>query len=312
MKFNISQKIDNVVSFSEKYLTETPPPPISVKIELMRSCNYKCEFCYHSQLSKNKGQMDFELYKKIIDELYSIGVKEIAPFFFGESFLSPILPDAIKYAKDKGFEYVFCTTNGSVCTSDKLLACMKAGLNSLKFSFNYADEKQFSEKTKVSSKYFDIVKNNIKEAKRIRDEGNYNCGLYASYILYDEYQKEKMKTVLEEISPYLDEIYALPLYNQTSKIKQQKFTGGNQGRADNPVSPLPCWTLFKEGHINYDGTVCCCCFSVGEEFTMGDLKTQSFMEIWHSEKFKELRRNHLKQNVIGTVCQNCIIDCSKK
>lgn len=306
---NITSKIDATVKISEEYKTVTPPPPHSVKIDLVRTCNYKCSFCHHSKLELDKGMMDFDLYKRIIQELKQIGVKEVAPFFFGESFLSPILPDAIKYAKDEGFEYVFLTTNGSLADKEKVKKCMEAGLNSLKFSLNYADEEQFTEVTNVSSKYFKKVIQNIKDAREIRDVGNYNCGLYASYILYDDEQKDKMQEVLNEVSPYLDEYYALPLYNQAARIVNEdwSFSGGNQGRADNPVSPVPCWALFKEGHINFDGTLCACCFSVGNEFTMGDLKNQTFMEAWHSEKFQELRKAHLEFKLEGTQCENCII-----
>lgn len=309
MKYNISNKIDHTVKIPPEYFSETPPPPVAVKIDLTRTCNYKCSFCFHSQLDKKKGKMDFELYKKIVQNLYDIGVREIAPFFFGESFLNADLPESIKFAKDVGIEYVFLTTNGSIATGDKIEKCFKAGLNSLKFSLNYADENQFSEVARVDKKNWFRMKENIKEARRIRDAGNYDCGLFASYILYDGEQQEKMQETLDEISPYLDEIYALPLYNQASKIKKDgwAFSGGNQGRADNPVDPIPCWALFREGHINYDGTLCACCFSVDDAFNMGDITKETFMEAWHSEKFKELRRAHLNYDVRNTPCEGCII-----
>lgn len=314
-ELTISKRIDRVVNITDEYRSVTPPPPISVKIELSRTCNYRCSFCYHSQLAKKKGFMDFDLYKKIVKELKDIGVEEIAPFFFGESFLNPNLPDAIAYAKDIGFDYVFLTTNGSLAFPEKVEKCFQAGLNSLKFSLNYSDENQFVEIARVNPINWQRMKDNIKKAREIRDRGNYSCRLYASYILYDGEQKERMKETVEELSPYLDEIYTLPLYNQAAKIKKQGwyFSGGNQGRADNPVDPVPCWALFREGHINYDGTLCACCFSVDDAFTMGDLKVQSFMETWHSEKFQKLRQAHLNYDVRNTPCHGCIIQefCEK-
>lgn len=305
----ISDKIDHTVRMPPEYFSETPPPPIAVKIDLTRTCNYKCSFCYHSQLEKKKGMMDIELYTRVVQNLYDLGVKEIAPFFFGESFLNSKLPEAIKIAKDIGIEYVFLTTNGSLAAPEKVEECFKAGLNSLKFSLNYADEEQFTEVARVDPRNWRRMKENIKAARRIRDEGGYDCGLYASYILYDGEQQDRMKATLSEIEPYLDEVYALPLYNQASRIQRDgwAFSGGNQGRADNPVDPVPCWALFREGHVNFDGTLCACCFSVGDEFNMGDLTKESFMAAWHSEKFKELRRAHLNYDVRGTACAGCII-----
>lgn len=305
----ISERIDHVTHLTPEYFSATPPAPISAKIDLSRTCNYKCSFCFHSQLDKKKGQMDFDLYKKVVTELKEVGVKEIAPFFFGESFLNANLPEAIKFAKDLGIEYVFLTTNGSIATPAKVEKCFEAGLDSLKFSLNYADEEQFTEIARVNPVNFQRMKENIKEARRIRDEGGYSCQLYASYILYDGEQREKMQETLDEVEPYLDEVYALPLYNQAARIEKDgwSFSGGNQGRAENPVEPVPCWALFREAHVNYDGTLCACCFSVSDEFVMGDLTQQSFMDAWHSEKFQNLRQAHLNYDVRGTACEGCIV-----
>jgi radical SAM protein with 4Fe4S-binding SPASM domain len=203
---------------------------------------------------------------------------------------------------------VFLTTNGTACTEEKLRAVFAAGLDSLKFSLNYADAGQFAQITRTAPRLFERLKENIKLAWRLRQEGGYKCGLFASYIRFDSEQDARMEELLAELRPYLDEVYALPIYSQAARIQMGgwKFSGGNQGRADNPVPPVPCWGLFRAGHVNFDGTVCGCCFSVGDEFTMGDLKRQSFMEAWHSEKFQTLRRAHLSHDVRGTACEGCI------
>ena len=38
---------------------------------------------------------------------------------------------------------------------------------------------------------------------------------------------------------------------------------------------------------------------------MGDLEEMSFIEIWHGEKFQELRQKHLSGDISGTVCDGC-------
>lgn len=301
----ITERVDNVTHLPDQCFSEIPPPPHSVKIELTRSCNYQCSFCGHSQISKTSGRMDWGLYCRILDELKSIGVKEVAPFFFGESFLDNRLPDAILRAKNTGFDYVFLTTNGSAATPEKVRECMQAGLDSLKFSLNYCDAEQMKSMAKVD--LFESVKRNIKSAKQIRDDGGFNCGLYASYIRYDSDQRVRMESLIEELSPYLDEVYGLPLYSQAGTIQLEgMMTGGNTGRVEKPVPAIPCWVLFREGHINFDGTVCACSFSVGDEFTTGDLNHQSFMEIWHCEKFRKIRRSHLSGDISESPCRNCI------
>lgn len=305
----ITDKIDHTARVTEEYRSVTPPAPISIKVGLTGKCNYRCGFCTNSSLPKEQHQhMPLDLFKVVARKAKDAGIKEIAPFYFGESFTVTYLPEAIAFCKEIGFEYIFLTTNGSVATPEKVKACMEAGLNSLKFSFNYADEAQFGQIARVNVKYWHKAIENLKAAHAVREAGNYDCGLFASYIKFTGEQGKKMDAVLDTVRPYLDEVYALPLFSQTGAIenKMWEFSGGNQGRADNPVNPVPCWALFKEGHVNADGTLNMCCFGL-PNFTVGDLKTQTFMEAWHEPFFQDLRRKHLEKDINGSICDKCII-----
>jgi MoaA/NifB/PqqE/SkfB family radical SAM enzyme len=208
--------------------------------------------------------------------------------------------------------YVFLTTNGSLSTPEKVQACMEAGLDSLKFSFNYSDPEHFAAITKKPETKFDEIVSNLKDAWRIRNAGDFSCGLYASYIMFEgERQREKMARVVEEIEDFTDEVYALPLYSQAAHIKSVNgtrwvFTGGNPGRFDKMRPPIPCWALFTEGHVTWDGRLSACCFDHDGRFNMGDLKNTAFMDAWHSPKFRKLRAAHLHREVGETVCGQCV------
>jgi hypothetical protein len=39
---------------------------------------------------------------------------------------------------------------------------------------------------------------------------------------------------------------------------------------------------------------------------MADLNEVTFMEGWNSATFQALREAHLKRDVTGTICENCI------
>jgi hypothetical protein len=81
---------------------------------------------------------------------------------------------------------------------------------------------------------------------------------------------------------------------------------GNVGRADNPRDPLPCWSLFTEGHVTWDGRLAACCFDHDGRFDMGDLTRTDFMTAWHSPAFQALRAASLARDVTGTACAHCI------
>jgi len=307
----ITERVDNITEI--KHRVQNPPAPKSVKIELTGRCNLKCSFCATSDNLREKRDMNWTFYsERLLPMLREAGVEEVGMFFLGESTILPWLPSAIQKAKELGFPYVFLTTNGTALTEKKLDSYMKAGLDSLKFSLNYANAEQFSAIARVKPALFMRMIESIKTARRIRDERGYKCGLYASYIDYDDEQGAMMKALVDELGNYLDEIYALPLYSQadlTGKSSEDSgwvVRAGNPGRAGNMREPVPCWSLFSEGRVSWDGSMSACCFDHTDDFDMGDLTKNDFMDIWNSDKFQALRSSHLNRDIKGTVCEGCV------
>ena len=288
--------------------------PRSVKIELTARCDFQCFFCASHMRLREKNEIDPQFFRRILPEMRALGVEELGLFYLGESFTCRWLAEAVRFAKrDCGYPYVFLTTNGRMATPERVRECMEAGLDSLKFSFNFSDPAQFHEVTRVRADDFWTVERNLGEARRMRDEvearTGHRCGLYASSIRYDDAQHERMAAAVARIAPYVDEHYWLPLYGQaglTSGAKGTVPTAGNQGRIGALRKPLPCWSLFTEGHITYDARLSACCFDHDGRFNMGNLEREPFMQAWHSEPFQRLRRANLDTDVRGTVCEKCI------
>ena len=311
----ITQRIDAVTLVTQDRFSAAPPAPKSVKIELTGRCNYRCGFCaLRTRKEQPKGDMDWALFKRITSEMRAAGVEEIGCFYLGESTMNPeLLVDAIAWCKNIGFPYVFLTTNGSLCTPRVLADIMAAGLDSLKFSVNASDNEQFADVMGVKPKLYGNALRAIKNARQIRDENGYKCGIYASSIKYDGVQQEKMERLLDEhVRPYVDEHYWLPLYSMGSLATAREAelgyrpTAGNQGRLGALRDPLPCWSAFTEGHVTADGYLSACCFDADSRWKMGDLKTTSFMDAWHSPEFLALRAAHLRKDVTGTPCEECV------
>src|SRR5689334_18922463 len=195
----ITERIDSVTRIPEAYLKAAPPAPRSVKIEISPRCNYRCGFCaLRTREVQPKWDMDFELFKRITREMREAGVEEIGVFYLGESFMNPrLLVDCIRYLKrDIEVPYVFLTSNASMSFPEAVEECMKAGLDSLKWSVNAADEEQFERIMGVSGKLFHRALDNIKAAWAVRAAKHYGTGLYASSIRYDGAQQQKMEALL--------------------------------------------------------------------------------------------------------------------
>jgi MoaA/NifB/PqqE/SkfB family radical SAM enzyme len=313
---SITDRIDNTTRIPPGCLKAAPPAPRSVKIEISPRCNYRCGFCaLRAREVQPRWDMDFGLFKRITHEMRAAGVEEVGVFYLGESFMNPrLLVDCITWLKREiAMPYVFLTSNASMSFPEAVEACMKAGLDSLKWSVNAAEEAQFEKIMGVSGRLFWRALENIKAACEVRTRGGYKTGLYASSIQYDGEQLGKMEKLLaERVRPYVDQHYWLPLYSMGTFATRREGelgyrpTAGNQGRIGALREPLPCWSAFTEGHVTAEGKLSACCFDATAHWTMGDLNQQSFMDAWNSEPFVRLRAAHLRKDVSGTVCEKCI------
>ncbi len=308
----ITNRIDSITKIAEEYRNTILPAPPSVKIELTSRCNMSCGFCAHRLKEKDHRDMDRTFYERIVPEMVSAGVKELGMFYIGESLLCEWLPEAIRYAKDQGIEYTFLTTNGTLLNEEKAIRLMDVGLDSLKFSFNNADAAQFRAVTGLSPGHYERIKLNIIKAWEVRERYGFKTKLYASSIKYDGEQQAKMEVAVEEILPFVDQHYWLPLYSFGGQTVDRESelnmlpTAGNPGRLEMMRPPLPCWAVFKEGHITWDGKFSACCFDSSDKWEMADLNKVSFMDGWNSLAFQELRKAHLNKDINGTACMDCM------
>jgi hypothetical protein len=302
----ITDRISKTYNVPEGYLSETPPVPRSVKIEITSRCDFKCFFCEHTFRDDEHKDIAPALLYKLLEELSEVGVEEVGLFWIGESLLVKELPEYVTYAKSLGFNNVFLTTNGRLATSKRVDALLDAGLDSIKFSVSGSNKENYISVTGVDA--FDKVMKNMRYIYSARGDSN-KPGIFASSY-YDVSNPTEYEKIDELITPFVDEHYPLRLYGS------KKIVDGNSGNSQIVSIPrderkilqsmLPCWSLFTVPHINKEGYLSACFCDPDEKLFMADLKEVSFMDGWHSDKFRALRRAHLSKNVIDTPCEHCI------
>ncbi len=326
---DITQRIDAVTKIEDIRIKMggCQSPPKSVKIELTARCNLRCKFCAVGTRNKPAPvDMDFYFFQKITEDMRISGVEEIGLFYLGEPFMnSALLIQATDWVKKSlGFPYVFLTSNATLAEPSVVKELMKLGLNSIKWSVNFADSDQFTSITQSNAGTFKKALHNIREAWGIKQKEKYGTMISASSILYAGEQKQKMEEFLrKEIRPYVDKHYWLPLYQMSMYREQMKRklgytpSAGNVGRLDDTTleplrKPIPCWSAFTEGHVRADGGLSACCFGADDRFDMGILDGTNFMRQWNCQKFQKLREAHirsLKENesaLKGTPCEVCV------
>ncbi len=128
-------------------------------IEINDECNFRCDHCYLG--SKTKSFMSFDLFKKIIDELYDLECLSIL-ITGGEPLMNPNFIDMYTYAKEKGF-LVSVNTNGSLITDKIIEVFNKYCPYVVEISLYGYNEETYLEFTHNQS--YNLVLNNISKLK---------------------------------------------------------------------------------------------------------------------------------------------------
>jgi radical SAM protein with 4Fe4S-binding SPASM domain len=66
-----------------------------------------------------------------------------------------------------------------------------------------------------------------------------------------------------------------------------------------------CWKLWHANVITFDGLVVPCCFDKDATHQLGNLKTQSFKEVWNNDNYRQFRSELMTSRKNIDICANC-------
>ena len=109
-----------------------PDFPLFLQIELNQTCNFKCPHCIigNKKLVEkyySTEEIDFNVYKRIVDEGSDYGCPSISPQGNNEPFLMKDLEKYIQYAHMKGFINIMLNNNASALTERRSKSLLDNG-----------------------------------------------------------------------------------------------------------------------------------------------------------------------------------------
>ncbi len=144
--------------------------PYSITTEPTNQCNLNCLECPTGNKSTRipKGKMNFNNYKKIINDVKSFIIYQML-YFQGEPFLHPDLFKMIKYSDENNI-YTSISTNGHFLTKENSTKIIKSGLKRILISVDGISQKSY-EKYRAGGK-FDVVLKGIRTLIKTKKELN--------------------------------------------------------------------------------------------------------------------------------------------
>lgn len=268
--------------------TDFPP---EIWIENTNYCNAHCVMCPREQLTRPKGYMDLELFKKLINEVSfnRDKVRRIHLHNFGEPLLDKNIFERIRIAKEHGVPYLYFVTNASLLTPDKSEKLVLSGLDSFKISF-YGTDREAYNKTMVHLN-FDKTFKNIKDFLEIRRKAGTRKPAVTIQFLPQSTNEYRTKEFMDMFRPLIDPKAG----DQLCLTTLNNFGGGRsynnlKGKVVASVCTFPWETMV----ILWDGRVASCCLDFDGKQLWGDVRSRTIKEVWAD--FEPIRKDFISLN----------------
>jgi radical SAM protein with 4Fe4S-binding SPASM domain len=288
--------------------------PFSASIEPTTSCNLRCPECPSGkrEFTRNTGMLKEDFFKDLIDEL-APHLAYLTFYFQGEPYLNPRFLDMVKYASDKRI-YTATSTNAHYLTPENAKRTVESGLDRLIISIDGTTQETYSSYRIGGSleKVIEGAKNIVAWKKKLNSRTPYTIFQFL-VVKQNEHQIEEVKALGKELG--IDEVklktvqvydYAngSPLIPEQKKYARYKKNGSGQYEIKNELLNH-CWRSWHSCVFTWDGNVVPCCFDKDAKHPMGNVKEQSFKELWSGEKYNNFRQALLRSRAEIDICQNC-------
>lgn len=282
--------------------------PVGVDVELTNVCNLQCPWCDtqpYADKSVKKREIPFEVYQQIAPKLR--GINRVMFCGGGETLTYRHAPEAVALTKQY-VPTVLMHSNGVLLRGERAERLARSGLDGLRISIDGSDEETFhkirgtslnrilenmnyfsslcdipiatvSVISKVNWRSLAGIPDLLRQVKNVRQlyfqpvEVDFLGWEGEQYYISREELGELRDTILEKCQKYgletnIDDPDFDPLFFKPFKLCQYPF--------------------FGYITLNYEGFLAPCC-RLTNVVHMGDLKEQSFEEIWNGPAFAQLR-----------------------
>lgn len=328
-----------IATFRQAVRQRQPYRPLYVKIKLVFHCNLRCQMCDHWSTPR-EPPLPVERFRSILDELAALGCRKVH-FSGGEPLLRPHTPDLMAHVAALGMR-VSLTTNGTLIDKERAKALVAAGVRAVNVSLDSPDRKTHDQmrgvrgawkQTTRATGYLASAARKGKPAihintvvsrlnyRTLADLPDLVASLGASVLtllpvndLHNRdlgLQPAHLRSYHQDIAPRLAErALALGLMSDP----QQAYPFGavlpdatHNARyglyADSWYDEHPCFAPWTHSLIDYNGLVYPCCLTRERVAPLGDLKQQSFGDIWTGAAYQALRQ--MMHPPALPICRQC-------
>ena len=289
--------------------------PISISFEPTTSCNLRCPECPSGlrEFTRPTGMLKKDFFSKTIDDLHK-DLLYLIFYFQGEPYLNRDFLEMVKYASSKGI-YTATSTNAHYLTDEVAKRTVESGLDRLIISIDGTTQDVY-EQYRVGgniNKVLEGARNIVKWKKELKSKTPF---VFFQFLVVkpNEHQVDEIKKLAKEVG--VDEVRykTAQVYDFKNDPNQlipvnEKFSRYKKNADGNYVAKNKlmnhCWKLWHANVITWDGLVVPCCFDKDATHQLGNLKMESFRDIWRNDNYKQFRRELMTSRKNIDICSNC-------
>ncbi|MBK7751559.1 MAG: SPASM domain-containing protein [Flavobacteriales bacterium] len=304
-------------SFREASRTRVPRMrglPVSISIEPTTACNLRCPECPSGlrSFTRPTGNLKQDLFSRVIDEL-APDLWALTFYFQGEPYINPGFLDMVRHAHGKGI-YTATSTNAHFLDEAKAEATVRSGLSRLIISLDGTDQDTYSQYRieGTLSKVIEGAERVVKWKRKLKSRTPHVVFQFL-VVRPNEHQIPQARALAKRIG--VDDLWLKtaqiydpkddhPLIPTQDKYARYRRNTNGVWEVKNALDDR-CWKMWHSCVVTWDGRVVPCCFDKDAHYVLGDLRTQTFREIWQSEAYDEFRQTLFRSRSSIEMCRNC-------
>lgn len=305
--------------------------PSTIMLEVTNHCNLKCITCPREYLfgeQMDKGYMDFNELKKIVDDAYPY-IDSIGLTGLGETFLYKNIIEAVDYIKSKSKGIIVsCSINAHLKNSVKIVEQLVNKIDTIQVSMDGIGE--IYNKVRLRGD-FDLFESNLKQIADITKDSNTDLMINVVIVKENYHQIAEMIEFVNDLKiRYLNMIPInlvaktdedISYYNfffsdeflkelnraklTAKKYKQLEFTYSELTRDSEFTMCKYPWNYF---YISWDGYLPpCCAKPFPKELNLGNVFQDGLINALNSVEFQNFRKIWYNKEM-PDFCEKCSVN----
>ncbi|SKB95278.1 4Fe-4S single cluster domain-containing protein [Lachnospiraceae bacterium] len=285
--------------------------PSLIDIELTNLCNYKCCFCPTgtNAMQRIKGMMPDNVVDAIIENLNRYKIGGVRFIRWGEPTMHPKYLEIIERVKKTG-TLVHINTNGSRLDDKQIKKLLDINLDSIKFSFQGADEGTYNE-IRENGDYVQLLKT-IRRFYELRAEKKLPF-IQVSTTLTNETkdQIESFKSDVGNICDYVNIGYTVLNHLSVGQMnisngQKKKIIELQKREVKQRKYMKVCNEAFDKLSINWNGDITLCCSDYDNFMIVGNILDNDIKQIFNC-RAADIYREIIANGEYGKIkcCSTC-------